>query len=110
MRIRNKKSLLLVAAVLSISASTAAAQARTGQASSLNVRVPQFEMTDGTMLDALATLSANPVPLALGFESILKAKSQDPAPADVRFSFNVRNKTVRQVLDALCAMDQRCCR
>lgn len=59
------------------------------------------------MLDALATLSASPVPLALGFESILKAKSHDPAPADVRFSLNVRNKTVRQVLDALCAMDQR---
>jgi hypothetical protein len=108
MRICNKRLLVFsVAALLSIGASTAAAQAKTGQASILNVRISQFQVTDGTMLDALATLSASPVPLALGFESILKTKSHDPAPADVRFSLNVRNKTVRQVLDALCAIDQR---
>ncbi len=70
-------------------------------------RVPRFTLADETLLDGLKKLSSGDQPFRFGFESVLKAKFSNPTGPDVRFSMNVENKTVREILDALCSADHR---
>jgi hypothetical protein len=73
----------------------------------LSRRVPQFTLLQGTIYDGLKSLSAGPVPFAFGFEEVLKEKFSDTEIRDPRFDLRLENKTVRNILDALCASDSR---
>jgi len=70
-------------------------------------KISDFAMTQGTLFDGLKSLSSGPVPFALGFEETLREKFTDPATLDPRFDLHLRNKTVGEILDALCAADSR---
>jgi hypothetical protein len=72
----------------------------------LNERVARFEVIDRTMVESVAQFSSERLPLNLGFEAVLKKKTSDPA-TDPRFTLKLEDKTVREILDALCAMDNR---
>jgi len=75
--------------------------------SSWNERVPEFVLTDGTVLEGLKRLSSEQKGFAFGFENVLRAKFSDPPVIDVRFSLRLKNKSVREILDALCEADHR---
>ena len=64
-------------------------------------------LTNQTLFDGLAKLSSERIPLALGFEEVLKARFSDPPTPDPRFSVEPENKTVREILQSLCALDTR---
>lgn len=72
----------------------------------LDTKVPEFEMR-GTLVDGLWRLAKAPAPFAFGFEEVLKKSLADPEIQNPRFSLQLTNKTVREVLDALCQKDPR---
>lgn len=45
--------------------------------------------------------------MAFGFEEVLKEKFSDPPIRNPRFSVQLENATVRDILDTLCVMDYR---
>jgi hypothetical protein len=106
MTVRHMSVRLLILLLISV-ANAAPNGPNSPRDSNLNVTVARFEVVDGTMLDALAKLSAESIPFAFGFEQILKGKFSDPAPAEVRFSLKMDRKSVRQIVEALCARDHR---
>lgn len=73
----------------------------------LNKRIAVLRLTQSTFLDALENLSSDPVPFAFGFEEVLRDRFADPEVREPRFDLLVENKTIREVLDALCAADSR---
>jgi hypothetical protein len=72
-----------------------------------NARIRELKLQDQTLLDALALLSYEDKRLRFGFEEVLKDRFSDPPIANPRLSVDLENKTIRQVLDALCEMDPR---
>jgi hypothetical protein len=71
-------------------------------------RVERFEITDTNIVRALAELSRSLAGgLHLGVEEIIKENYSDPDDQGVRFSMRVENKTVGEILDALCGLDSR---
>src|SRR5262249_5827854 len=48
-----------------------------------------------------------PVPFGFGFEGVLKSTSAAPDVQEPRFSLQLRNKSGREVLNALCEADPR---
>jgi hypothetical protein len=103
--------LLLVVTVAGFCASAAGAQQPEAQASAtgkfLNVKVPLFEVNKQTLLDALWKLAAGPASFGFGYEGVLKLKSSDPDIPDPQLKLQLKGKTVRQILDALCRADSR---
>jgi hypothetical protein len=73
----------------------------------LDTKVPEFEIRDQTLVDGLWKLAGAPAPFAFGFEEVLKKSLSDPDIQDPKFSLQLKNKTVREVLDALCQKDSR---
>lgn len=73
----------------------------------LGAKIPDFDLTKRTLPEGLEELASGPAPFAFGFENILKKKYKDPPVLDVRFSLQLHDKTVREVLDALCRADPR---
>ncbi|MFB3812466.1 MAG: hypothetical protein ACE14L_00010 [Terriglobales bacterium] len=73
----------------------------------LSNRVPHFALVNETLLDGLKKLSSHDRPFHFGFESVLKAKFSDTSVPEVRFNIQLENKTVREILDALCSADHR---
>lgn len=73
----------------------------------LDTNVPEFEVRGQTLVDALWKLARAPAPFAFGFEELLKKSLANPDIQDLRFSLQLKNKTVREVLDALCQEDRR---
>ncbi len=73
----------------------------------LSARVRLFELRDQTLHDGIAELSVQGLPLAIGFEEILRARYSGPPTPRVSFSLTLRDSTVRRILDALCANDPR---
>jgi hypothetical protein len=67
--------------------------------------VPQFELQNGTILDALWKLARSPAPFGFGFEQPLRSKFANPSIPLRRFSLSLRRETVRQILSALCRAD-----
>jgi hypothetical protein len=77
------------------------------QSDPLNERVERFALTDATLIEGLSKLSEQQVPsLHLGIEEILSESFSNPASI-VRFSLNLENATVRELLDQLCQHDNR---
>lgn len=74
----------------------------------LDQEVPHYELTNGSIVDGLAELSHNrSVQLHLGIEEILRERLQSPLDRSVRFSVVLEHKSVRDILNALCAYDAR---
>lgn len=74
----------------------------------LSNKVAHFDLADATLLDALSKLSFEPIAgLHLGIEEIIRDKSSEPTDRSVRFSLNLRDVTVRDILDTLCKSDDR---
>lgn len=75
----------------------------------LEARIDRFDVTDAILRDGLSVLSLKNIQgLHLGFEEIIRGKIQeDPRALSVHFSLHLANKSVRQVLDALCESDAR---
>jgi len=73
----------------------------------LSKKISDFTMAKGTLLDGLKSLSSGPTPFALGFEEVLREKFADPAVPAPHFDLQMRNKTVREILNALCLADPR---
>ncbi len=102
------RKLPIVIVALAAAVFTLAAQADDGLGSSLAALddlVPEFVITDSTFGEGISALSlSTSTELHLGFEEILH---DNVSPAPPRFSLALKNRTVRQVLDALCAHDTR---
>jgi hypothetical protein len=73
----------------------------------LDTKVPTFELENQTLLDGIWKLARGPAPFGFGFEKVLKQKSSDPELPDPRISIQLREKSVREVLEALCQADGR---
>jgi hypothetical protein len=75
----------------------------------LNQRVEHFDLNDAILRDGVAELSSNPIEgLPLGIEEILRENINDnPRTQNPHFSLHLENKTVREILDALCDSDAR---
>ncbi len=75
----------------------------------LEARVSFFDVRDAILRDGLSDLSLKNVDgLHLGFEEIIRDGIQDDARAlSTHFSLHLENKSVRQILDALCQSDPR---
>jgi hypothetical protein len=70
--------------------------------------VQRFDITDGSILDGIAVLSSSPIEgLHMGLEEVIRNKLPDPEDRSVLFSLHLENKTVREILDALCRSDTR---
>jgi hypothetical protein len=70
--------------------------------------IQRFQVTDSTMLEAIASLSSqSAAELHLGMEDILRDNPSDPPAPRVRFSLDVKNATVKEILDTLCQFDGR---
>lgn len=73
----------------------------------LEARISVFDLRDSTIFDGVARLSAEPTQFAFAFEYILKTRFTDPPIPDVRFTLHLENRTVRDILEALCGYDNR---
>jgi hypothetical protein len=58
-------------------------------------------------IDGIAKLTQVPIELHLGVEEILGDTFSEPVGSSVRFSLNLQDKRVREILDALCRSDAR---
>ena len=73
----------------------------------LDRKVAHFELQDATLANGVSRLSGlSMADLHLGFEEVLRADWAD-APVQVEFSMSMEDKTVREILDALCERDSR---
>jgi hypothetical protein len=103
-------AILTLATILRPFTPGVAAQANTPSvdgSSPLAGRVQSIIVHNSTILDGLAQLSAQSSELSFSFEEILKPRFNDPEALQVRFSLDIRNRAVREVLDALCERDPR---
>lgn len=98
---------LFLAALLSMHALSAVGQSRPPGEATLRVRIPRFELVNETLADGIAKLSLESLPLAIGLEEVLRPRFSDPPVPSPRFSMKLEDKTVREVLDALCGKDSR---
>jgi hypothetical protein len=73
----------------------------------LETRVADFELHNETLLDGLWKLARIPVPFGFGFESVLKSNSTIPEIQDPQFSLQLKDKSAREILNALCQADSR---
>ncbi len=73
----------------------------------LDTMVSEFEMRKQTLLDGLWKLAKGPAPFAFGFEDVLKKSSAESGVQDPTLNVKLKNKTVREILDALCQTDSR---
>jgi len=100
-------SLLLSLSGLAQTAQMAQSEA-VGKNASLEQQVERYSFIDGGIIDALAELSQSPeVKLHLGIEEILRERFAAPRERTFRFSISLAHKSVRQILDTLCASDTR---
>jgi hypothetical protein len=75
----------------------------------IETRIDRFDVEDAIMRDGMSALSLKNIPgLHLGFEEIIRDRIQDdPRLDNIHFSLHLRNKTVREILTALCEADGR---
>jgi len=78
------------------------------EGSSLDLNIGNFEVNDAVMRDGVSELSLKNIEhLHLGFEEIIRQRIQDDARSQgVHFSIHLTNRTVRQIIDALCEADE----
>jgi hypothetical protein len=70
---------------------------------------PRFDLKDAILRDGIAKLASNPIDgLHLGIEEVLRENiSDDPRAQNAHFSLHLENRTVREILNALCDSDSR---
>jgi hypothetical protein len=73
----------------------------------LGAKIRDFDLTGRTFEERLKELAYGPAPFAFGFEHILKKRWKDPPVSDVCLSLQFHDKTVSEILDALCHADPR---
>lgn len=73
----------------------------------LETKIHEFEIHNQTLLDALWRLARGPAPFGFGFEKVLKERLSDPDIPDPSFSLQLKDKSIREILDALCQADSR---
>ena len=72
----------------------------------LDQKVKRFEVVDESLV-GIAKLSQLPIGLHFGVEEILGDTLRDPIARNVRFTVDLLDKTIREILDALCQSDLR---
>jgi hypothetical protein len=107
MRIAAKAALTFVILWSTWAAGAAGQEHIASSAAILGAKISDFDLTKRTLLEGLKELASGSAPFAFGFENILKKKYKDPPVPDVRFSLQLHDKTIREVLDALCGADPR---
>jgi hypothetical protein len=77
--------------------------------SPLEARIGRFNVRDAVLRDGISELSLQSIDgLHIGFEEIIREKIQvDPRNLSAHFSVHLEDKSVRQILDALCELDTR---
>ena len=105
-----KTAIILVLLVVSlrIPASGQTTETQTGNqnASALGHILAHFDVTDSTVIEALSKLSLERIAgLHLGIEEILLERFSAPRDRSVRFSLNLTNASVRDVMEKLCQLD-----
>jgi hypothetical protein len=72
-----------------------------------STKIQQFDVSDGIMRDGISELSLKNVEaLHVGFEESIRQRSQDnPSSVSNHFSLHLQNKSIGEILDALCAAD-----
>ncbi len=77
--------------------------------SPLDAWIAHLDITDAILRDGLSELSLKNVDgLHLGFEEIIRGRIQDsPRTNSPHFSLHLKDKRVREILDALCESDPR---
>jgi hypothetical protein len=73
----------------------------------LSERVRQFALTNETVLGGLRKISSEQNQFRFGFEAVLRSRFSDPPLPEVRFSMHLEDRTIRQILNALCEADRR---
>lgn len=77
------------------------------EAKFLETKVPEFEIHNQTLVDGLWKLARGPAPFGFGFEKVLKGRLSDPDIPNPSLSLQLKDKSVREILDALCQADSR---
>lgn len=67
----------------------------------------EFSLKNETFLDALWKISNSPHPIEIGFEKVLKEKLSDPDTPEPRFTIDLKNVSIREILNTLCTLDPR---
>jgi hypothetical protein len=103
------RALVLTATLAIPSPQPSAQQARieTDSQSTLEIKVPEFELRNETLLDGLWKLARQPVDFGFGFEKVLKGSLSDPEIPDPHLNLHMEAKTLREILNALCEADSR---
>jgi len=74
----------------------------------LEEKIQHFQLKNVSLLDALAELSSRSIAeLHLGIEEVARERLSDPRDKSVSFSLDLKDKTFREILDALCSSDAR---
>jgi hypothetical protein len=107
MNSRLLSSMLLSSLVLSMSAFWTAHEIDESKPSPLSTTIPDFFLSSQTIFDGVSELNSESVPLAFGFEAVLKAKFDDPPIPDPFINVALKDATVKEILDALCKADPR---
>ena len=106
-----KYAAFLLVTTLSVFSARASAQQQVAEPGLkdklLKTRVPEFELHNQTLLDGLWKLARGPVPFAFGFEKVLKSRLSDPDLPDPPLTLRLQDKSMREILDALCQADPR---
>jgi len=71
----------------------------------LDVRLPSFEIRNGTLFRGIARLSAETAQLSFAFEFALTEHFHDSPVPKASLSIHLDNKTIREALTALCNAD-----
>ncbi|HKO04652.1 MAG TPA: hypothetical protein VJW51_07870 [Candidatus Acidoferrales bacterium] len=107
-----KLAVLLLALLLTVTWVGGVGAQQTGSglgqgAKFLEAKIPEFEIHNQVLLDGLWKLARGPAPFGFGFEKVLKGSLSDPDVPDPLLSLQLKDKSVREVLDALCQADSR---
>ena len=98
---------LFVVTVLILAPAMTGGQSDDIGAELVRTRVPKFAVRNGNILDGVAQLSASPTEISFSFEDVLKPTFKVPPLERPRFDVNLENRTISEILDAICHKDGR---
>lgn len=73
----------------------------------METRVGKFQLENETLLDGLWKLARGPVPFGFGFEKVLKTRLSDQDLPEPFLNIQLKDKSFREIFDALCKADPR---
>jgi len=105
---KNLKRTFLAVALLLASPGAQQLGTEAGQIEKLlETKVAEFELQNLTLVDGLWKLARGPAPFGFGFEKVLKERLSDPDIPDPLLRLQLKDKSVREIIDALCQADAR---